>query len=1048
MANEKIQIEAGFDASGVHAGVSSAKRSLNDLIGQAQRTGEQGGRGLDKLGESAKQTAKDVERATRSSIASLQRDIALMEANGDRMSRTYRETIAKQRGADVGQLEPYLKKLDELKRKHHAALISAGQYANAMRMLPAQLTDITVGLATGQSPFMVLLQQGGQLKDMFGGVGAAARAVGGSLLRFVSNPAALATAAIGTLVYAMHQASEEAHAYNRAIIMSGNAAGTTVGQLESLASKIGQQTGDYSASRQTLLALVETGRVAAADMERIGAAITQTHVATGVAVKDLVRDYADIARDPVSAILKLNDKTGVLTTSIYMQARALRDQGKELEAVRLVQNAYAEETEKMAKQASESVGWIVAAWRAAKKGAGEAWDGLKDIGRAPTKQEVLGSLEEQAAHWRNRLNSGSDFDRTEARFRLADLNERIRLQRELVEQEKASADAQAKQIENNRKGKEAADRLADDFVKNQSKQVQLAERLAQIERDRAAALKNVTTEQEKQIINQQAAVNSDAARRDLGPNYDFETVLARQIRQESGGRHRRKDGRVITSSAGAVGIAQIMPSALSWWAGRAGMEANKQKLYDDPEYGLAIMRKAMKSLVDEFGGDWEKALSAYNHGYGGTVAKVKKYGANWKDYLPAETKGYIKNILGGVQLNAKGDGVAGPGFELSSFDSLFSKAKRDLADLDAQMKGLAKGAMTEFAKLDASGALGGMSKEQRESLRLVLEEKAVKQEALDMQRKFEEAENRRAEAAAQRAVASISENEETIRHLQMELQYLGGSRFAMEELARAREKDAAAELHRQALLAGNEAEKNLLMLVAEQYERIIALRRQINETPVRLDLGKSIKGGLDNYLDYYRDINKQIEEVTQNAFQGMEDALVSFVTKGKADFRSLAQSILSDIARLTLRQTVMKPLAQFLSSAISSMFGGGGGGGVDIFHGNALGGVYNSPSLSAYSGQIVDSPTLFKFAKGGTGLMGEAGPEAILPLKRGPGGYLGVRADAGKSGDVYVTVNAETGQTSAKGGGDKDAWAQIGRRVGEMTRAIIAEEKRPGGMLA
>ena len=299
------------------------------------------------------------------------------------------------------------------------------------------------------------------------------------------------------------------HAYSRAIILSGNAAGTTVGQIEALASKIGQQTGNYSASRQTMLALVETGRVAAADMERIGAAIAQTHVATGVAVKDLVRDYADIARDPGGAILKLNDKTGILTTSIYMQARALRDQGKEIEAVRLVQNAYAEETEKMAKQASESVGWIVGAWRAAKKGAGAAWDGLKDVGRAPTKQEVLGSLEQQADHWRNRLNVGSDSDRLEAKVRLMDLSERIRLQRELVEQEKAAADAQAKRIEDNRRGTEADDRLANDFVKNQSKQVQLAERLAQIERDRVAALKNATTEQQKQLINQQAAVNSD-----------------------------------------------------------------------------------------------------------------------------------------------------------------------------------------------------------------------------------------------------------------------------------------------------------------------------------------------------------------------------------------------------------------------------------------------------------------------------------------------------------------------------------------------------------
>ncbi|WP_229197145.1 phage tail tape measure protein [Bradyrhizobium acaciae] len=57
---------------------------------------------------------------------------------------------------------------------------------------------------------------------------------------------------------------------------------------------------------------------------------------------------------------------------------------------------------------------------------------------------------------------------------------------------------------------------------------------------------------------------------------------------------------------------------------------------------------------------------------------------------------------------------------------------------------------------------------------------------------------------------------------------------------------------------------------------------------------------------------------------------------------------------------------------------------------NVAGGVYNSPSLSAYSGQIVSSPTLFKFASGAR-LMGEAGPEGILPLKRGPNGSFGVQ---------------------------------------------------------
>jgi len=78
--------------------------------------------------------------------------------------------------------------------------ITAGQQAAAMRMLPAQMTDITVGLATGQKPLMVLLQQGGQLKDMFGGILPAVKAVGGALLKMI-NPVTLAVAALGATIY-------------------------------------------------------------------------------------------------------------------------------------------------------------------------------------------------------------------------------------------------------------------------------------------------------------------------------------------------------------------------------------------------------------------------------------------------------------------------------------------------------------------------------------------------------------------------------------------------------------------------------------------------------------------------------------------------------------------------------------------------------------------------------------------------------------------------------------------------------------------------------
>lgn len=153
----------------------------------------------------------------------------------------------------------------------------------------------------------------------------------------------------------------------------------------------------------------------------------------------------------------------------------------------------------------------------------------------------------------------------------------------------------------------------------------------------------------------------------------------------------------------------------------------------------------------------------------------------------------------------------------------------------------------------------------------------------------------------------------------------------------------------------------------------------------------------------------QLEGALTNAFDGASDALADFVMKGKADFNSLANSMIADLARIASRQA-MGNIASGLGGLLGGMFGGGGGssmmGNVPLYGGYAVarGGVLGGSGLSAYSGSIVSRPTLFsyetdgygynppnRFARG-AGLMGEAGPEAILPLTR-IGGELGVRAE-------------------------------------------------------
>lgn len=153
-----------------------------------------------------------------------------------------------------------------------------------------------------------------------------------------------------------------------------------------------------------------------------------------------------------------------------------------------------------------------------------------------------------------------------------------------------------------------------------------------------------------------------------------------------------------------------------------------------------------------------------------------------------------------------------------------------------------------------------------------------------------------------------------------------------------------------------------------------------------------------------------VEQRTANMMTGMLMGTKSFSEGIKEFSSSLASSIISDLIRIAIQAQI--------TNALTGLMGGFAGGSSGASSGakagkvgvkaNAKGDVYSSPSLSQYSNQVVSSPTLFAFAKGGApnlGLMGEAGSEAIMPLKRGPDGSLGVRATGGNSiasGDTII----------------------------------------------
>ncbi|EJK3525164.1 phage tail tape measure protein, partial [Salmonella enterica] len=209
---------------------------------------------------------------------------------------------------------------------------------------------------------------------------------------------------------------------------------------------------------------------------------------------------------------------------------------------------------------------------------------------------------------------------------------------------------------------------------------------------------------------------------------------------------------------------------------------------------------------------------------------------------------------------------------------------------------------------------------------------------------------------------------------------------------------------------------------------------------------------LDNFLAQGGNVAGMTENVFTNAFNGMADSIANFAVTGKGSFRSLTVSILADLAKMEARIAASKLLGSVLA-----MFGFGTSAGGSTPSGayssaalsvipNADGGVYRSAGLSQYSGSIVNRPTFFAFARGAA-VMGEAGPEAILPLRRGANGKLGVVA-AGSGGMTMFAPQYHIAITNT----GPDLGAQAMKAVYDMGKKAasdyLQQQGRDGGRLS
>ncbi|HGK6468535.1 TPA: phage tail tape measure protein [Pseudomonas aeruginosa] len=366
-----------------------------------------------RAGRGAREAASDLD-AERAGLARLLGQINPTVAALDRLD-DMQQRLTRYKNLRLVDAETVAEYTERLKAMRNAlgdaegGMNRAGMSAKAlsanMRMLPAQITDIVVGLSSGQAPLTVLLQQGGQLKDMFGGIGPAARAVGGYIAGLV-NPYTIAAAAAGVLALAFYQGSVESSRLTNALVKNGNAAGTTAGQLSVFAQQVGAGNATVAQAASALTQLAGAGNQLTILYPKIAAAAISWSKVTDQSVEDVVDSFNDLAKNPVDAVKKLDDQLNFLTTSQYANIQSLQEQGRTMDAARIATEAYANALASRSTEMEQNLGVVEKAWNGLKSAAKSAWDAMLDIGRTESPEQQLQKVYKQIENAQKGIGRG------------------------------------------------------------------------------------------------------------------------------------------------------------------------------------------------------------------------------------------------------------------------------------------------------------------------------------------------------------------------------------------------------------------------------------------------------------------------------------------------------------------------------------------------------------------------------------------------------------------------------------------------------------------
>ena len=805
------------------------------------------------------------------------------------------------------------------------------------------------------------------------GAGAGAGAAG---LLAILAPLALATAAVGGLAYAYHKGSEEQDSYNKSLILTGNYAGVSAGQLGDMARQVSATVGTTGQAAAVLAMLADNGKIAGESFTGITQAAVSMQEATGKAVSETVSEFTKLADDPVKASAVLNEQYHYLTASVYSQIAALEQQGNHAGAVKLATETYADAINERTPKILENLSF----WEKGYNAVARAADNLKNIGRP---------------------DIGADIEQA---------------RRDLVDAQKGNIG----------------------LFQNQKEMIEVRQNRLNMLEDEKAAQADIAKWEGEQAKAQGDAVSSmtkiDALTKSAWTNEQKRTEAIKEYKRQ------------------LENIRKVAPN--------------------DPRLNQAAIDKNLANINDQFKDPKAAGAQVDLTGFNDAKNNLASIAADYKNYQreleAAQKAGLISEadfLLRRQALigNERDQVTAAYEAEISALESAKGKKTTSAAQsiqLDQKIADARAGMVK--AQKDADSQLEVLAT--NETGRLAKQERAISTyvQALGQQQ-------RALELAGQRAVLGVGQGDRQ-NALSGELNSQQ-DRFAQQSLELANQKsDPSRNMSEEEFKRKSQALADANKAATDQIRQNYA---DVEEA--QGDWTKGATSAWANYLDSAQNIAGQTKSLFGNAFSSMEDSIVNFAMTGKLSFADFTKSILADMARIATRQAASGLLGSLVGlgiSAAGSYFGGGattsagstaagyspdvlaGWSGVTQANGGAWsGGVQMFADGGAFTNSIVSKPTAFGMANGKTGVMGEAGEEAIMPLTRTSSGKLGVMAmGGGGSGGTQINVEVHIdGDGNASSSADAPGYDLFGKElatfVEQKYQELRSKDMRQGGVI-